>query len=419
MLEHYFVRPETVDRIRSSWLGGAIEKYVTWLSEHAYKARCIHRRVPLLMAFSEFARQRGAERIELAADHLDAFVRARVRRRARPCRSKAAQRVFIEDIRGPIEQFLGVVCLAEPNPSGSSRPFASFAPHFFAYLRDERGLSPTTIEGYARQLVGFEQFAAGRRVVTAGAMSPVLIDAFLEECRTRVTPRSLGTTCAALRAFFRYLFQEGIAPRDLAATIDPPTRYSLSEVPRSISAADVERMLGIVDRRSLIGRRDYAMLLLLAAYGLRAREIAALTLDDFDWKASKLHVRARKAGHATVYPLLTEAGEAVLDYLRHGRPETTDRRIFFRTRAPIAPITHQIVSRQARTYLCKAGVAVTRAGSHTLRHSCAQRLVDAEFSLKVIGDFLGHRCTSSTRTYSKVAIDALREVALGDGEAVL
>jgi integrase/recombinase XerD len=420
MFEHYFVRPETVDRFRSSWLGEAIEKYVTWLSEHAYKARCIHGRVPLLIAFGEFARQRGADRIEVVADHLDAFVRSRLRRRARPCRSKAARRVFIEDTRGPIEQFLRVVCFAESNTSSeSSRPFASFAPGFFVHLLDERGLSPTTIDGYARQLIWFEQFAVGRGVTIPGAMSPALIDAFLEECRTRVTARSLGTTCAALRAFFRYLFREGIARRDLATTIDLPAKYSLSEVPRSISAADVERMLRGVDRRSLIGRRDYAMLLLLAAYGLRAREIAALTLDDFDWKAGKLHARARKAGHATIYPLLTEVGEAVVDYLRHGRPQTADRRIFFRTRAPIAPITHQIVSRQAGTYLRKAGITVTRAGSHTLRHSCAQRLVDAEFSLKVIGDFLGHRCASSTRTYSKVAIDALREVALGDGEAVL
>jgi site-specific recombinase XerD len=109
----------------------------------------------------------------------------------------------------------------------------------------------------------------------------------------------------------------------------------------------------------------------------------------------------------------------VLDYLRRGRPDTTDRRVFFRISAPRAPITHTVVSCRAKFYLRKAGIEVSRPGSHTLRHSCAQRLVDAEFSLKMIGDFLGHRHASSTRIYSKVAIEALREVAVGDGEAIL
>lgn len=420
MLEHYFVRPETVDRIRSSWLGDAIEKYVTWLSLHGYKPRCVHHRVPRLIAFGEFARRRGAEQIELVADHLDAFVRSRLRHRARPCRSKAAQRIYVGDIREPIDQFLRVVRFGEPKVSSErSRTFARSAPGFFTHLLDERGLSPTTVDGYARQLVSFERFVAGRGVVDPRTMSPALVDAFLAECRTRMCARSLGTTCAALRAFFRYLFREGVVRRDLGATIDGPRRYTLSEVPRSISAEDVERMLGMVDRRSITGRRDYAMLLLLAVYGLRAREVATLSLDDLDWKACALHVRARKAGHAAVYPLLVEVGEAVLDYLRRGRPQTADRRIFFSARAPLAAVTHQIVSKRAVAYLSKAGIAVSRPGSHTLRHSCAQRLVDAEFSLKVIGDFLGHRRASSTGIYSKVAIDALREVALGDGEAVL
>lgn len=420
MLEHYFIRPETVDRIRGSWLGHAIEKYVTWLSEHAYKARCVHHRVPLLVAFGAFARRRGAESVELLSDHLDAFVRSQLRHRACPCRSKSARQVYIRDIRRPIEQFLQVVQFGEAKScSGVSRPFANWAPGFFGHLRDERGLSPVTIEGYARQLVLLDRFIAKRGVVDPGALSATVFDAFLAERRIRVCARSLGTTCAALRAFLKYLFRESIVPRDLSAMVDGPRTYALSEVPRSIRAEDVQRMLGTVDRRSVIGRRDFAMLQLLAVYGLRAREVAALTLDDVDWKAGVVHVRARKAGHAGIYPLVSEVGEAVLDYLRHGRPETSDRRLFFRTVAPRTPVAHPIVSTRVKLYLLKAGIDVARPGSHTLRHSCAQRLVDAEFSLKVIGDFLGHRHASSTRVYSKVALEALREVALGDGEAVL
>lgn len=420
MLERYFIRPDTIDRIRSSWIGDAIEKYVTWLSEHAYKARCVHHRVPLLMAFGAFARKRGARSIELVGCHLDAFVRSQLQRRAQPCRSKAARQTYIRDIRRPIEQFLQVVQFGESRSgAGRSRPFVQWAPSFFEHLRDERGLSPTTVDGYASQLAAFEQFVMGRGIVDASAMSPSFVDAFLAERRINLCARSLTTTCAALRAFLKYLFREGIVRRDLGSAVERPRTYVLSEVPRSICAEDVQRVLGIIDRRSVVGRRDYAMLLLLAVYGLRAREVAALTLDDFDWKSGTLHVRARKAGHAAVYPIVPEVGEAVIDYLRRGRPESSDRRIFLRAVAPRAAVTHRIVSDRAEHYLRKAGIDIARPGSHTLRHSCAQRLVDADFSLKVIGDFLGHRHAASTRIYSKVAIDALREVALGDGEAVL
>ncbi len=419
MLERYFIRPDTVDRIRSSWLGDAIQTYVVWLVERSYSSRCVIRRVPLLMRFGEFARKRGATHVEELHGHLDAYVRSHLRRRLRPCRSKAARRQFLCDVRRPIAQFLRVVQAGHrPSQPTATRPFLDWAPGFFEHLREDRGLTTTTVAGYAIQLARFEQYVVARHLA-ADALSPAVLDGFLAERRVHVCANSLGSTCAALRAFLRYLFREGIVPRDLSVTIDGPRKYSLSEIPRAISAADVERMLATVERRSIVGRRDYAMLLLLVVYGLRAREVAALTLDDFDWRADVLHVRGRKAGHADDYPLAPEVGEAVLDYLRHGRPETTDRRIFFHVTAPRAAITHRVVSTRAKAYLRKAGITVSRPGSHTLRHSCAQRLVDAEFSLKVIGDFLGHRHAASTRMYSKVAIEALREVALGDGEALL
>src|ERR1700738_488770 len=410
MLERYFTRPATVDRIRESWLGDAIQTYVTWLAEQFYSSRCVIRRVPLLMRFGEFARNRGTTHVEELHDHLEAFVRSHLRRRVRPCQSRAARGQFIRDGRKPIEQFLRAVEAGGPPAEPvASRPFQGWAPGFFKQLREERGLSPTTLAGYALQLARFEQYVVARRLI-ADTLSPAIVDGFLAERRVDVCARSLGSTCAALRALLRYLFRVGIVRRDLSLVVDGPRTYRLSEVPRSISAVEVKRTLAAVERRSIVGRRDFAMLMLLAVYGLGARGGAALLVDGNDWLASVLHVRGRKAGHAAVFPLTPEVGEALLDYLRHGRPDTPDRRIFFRIAAPRGAITHQVVSVRAKFYLRKAGITVQRPGSHTLRHSCAQRLVDAEFSLKVIGDFLGHRHAASTRIYSKVAIEALREV---------
>ncbi len=161
------------------------------------------------------------------------------------------------------------------------------------------------------------------------------------------------------------------------------------------------------------------MLLLLVTYGLRAREVAALTLDDIDWRHERLRIPERKAGHSTGYPLSSIVGQALVDYLQHGRPATTDRHVFFRTLAPRQPITFAAVSARAAFYLHKIGICVPRLGSHTLRHTCVQRLVDAEFDLKVIGDYMGHSSPASTEVYTKVDIEALRDIACGPGEEVL
>ena len=160
-------------------------------------------------------------------------------------------------------------------------------------------------------------------------------------------------------------------------------------------------------------------MLLIVTYGLRSREVAALTLDDIDWQRERLAVPERKAGHSTAFPLSSVVGEALVDYLRNGRPAATARQMFFRAVAPQRPIGPAAVSSLARAHLLKAGVDVPRPGSHTLRHSAVQRLVDADFDLKTIGDFVGHRSARSTEIYAKVAVEALREVALGDGEEVL
>lgn len=157
----------------------------------------------------------------------------------------------------------------------------------------------------------------------------------------------------------------------------------------------------------------------MITYGLRAREIAALTLEDINWRSERLEVSERKNGHSTAYPLSTIVGEAILDYLQHGRPKTSDRHLFFQGLAPHKPITFDSVSKRASYYIRKAGIPVNRPGSHTLRHTCVQRLVEAEFPLKTIGDYVGHRSVKSTEIYAKVAIEALREIGAGIGEDIL
>jgi integrase/recombinase XerD len=418
MLESYFIRPETVDRIRTSWIGTPIEQYVGWLAEHGYAPRCVLRRVPILVRFGAFATDRGVTRQDDLPALVDAFVADWLRARCCDIGAVARRKVAL-NIRNTVEQMLRVTlpghAAASQRPHASD-PFVDGAPGFFAYLRDERGLREASIQHYGHFLRRFEGYLDRIGCHDLGSLSPPILSAFVMECAGVFGRTAMTGLCSALRVFLRFLRREGVVERDLARIVESPQLYRLAELPRSIGWDAVRRMLEVVDRRSPVGRRDYAVLLLLVTYGLRAREVANLTLDDLDWKRERLHVRERKADHVAVYPLSPVVGEAILAYLQHGRPDTADRHLFFRHLAPHRPLTFEGVSCRASHYLHKAGISVRRPGSHTLRHACVQRLVDAGFPLKTIGDYVGHRSASSTEIYAKVSVEALRDVALGDGE---
>jgi len=422
MLERYYIRPDTIDRIRASWIAGAIERYVAWLTEHRYAARNVFRRVPLLRRFGDFARAGGATAWEQLPAHVEAFVEAWVRERGQGCRTDRARRKVADEARNPIEQMLGLVV---PGFVGSGRarrshePFAGRTGAFFEYLRGERGLRDASIRLYHYHLAQFETYLATIGIAELQALSPPVLGAFVIESSRSLGRTSMRNLCGILRVFLRYLYRQRLISKDLSAGVESPRVYRLSTIPRSITWDEVRRMLESVDRRTAAGKRDYAILLLLVTYGLRGREVAALTLDDLDWKRDRLRIPERKAGHSTAYPLSPTVGAALVEYLQHGRPQTTDRHLFFRVLAPPAPLTTSAVSSRASHYLHRAGIAVLRAGSHTLRHTCVQRLIDADFTFKVIGDYVGHRAPESTEIYAKVATDALRDVALGDGEAIL
>jgi site-specific recombinase XerD len=204
---------------------------------------------------------------------------------------------------------------------------------------------------------------------------------------------------------------------DLSGVVIAPRVYQHDQCPRFLTRPQIDAVLAVIDRKTPVGRRDYAMLLLLTVYGLRGVEVARLRLEDVDWRNQKLHIRGRKSGNSTTYPLAASVDHALVDYLRHGRPPSPHREVFLSVIAPFrllrsgAALAGHIVN-----YLHQAGIAVDRPGTHLFRYSCAQRLFEEGMSLKCIGDYLGHSDLHSTQRYTKIAIDQLREVALGDAE---
>lgn len=419
VLNHYFIRPTTLDRIRESWISDPIERYVVWLTEQHYAARNMAFRVPILVRFGEFARKSGAVSLEELPAHIEPFIEDWLNNRKRGY-SESERRVAAREVRNPIRQLLRLIL---PHHGGDTAgvpdPFVDAAPGFFEFLRRERGLRETTLVQYRHYLQRLHGYLKRVERPLLPDLPPAVVTAFITESGEAIDKRSVQSLCSILKAFFRYLYRVDLMTRDLSKAIESPRRYLFANLPRSITWSEVGQMLLSVDRRNTVGKRDYAILLLLVTYGLRAREVGALTLDDIDWKRDRLNIRGRKAGHSTAYPLAPTVGEALLDYLKQGRPETTERAVFIGVYAPYTPLSCVAVSLRAKWYLRKAGIKVSRPGSHTLRHTCVQRLVDSGFSLKTIGDFVGHRTPDATKIYAKVNIEALRQVALGDGEEVL
>jgi integrase/recombinase XerD len=421
MLERYFLKPKTVDRIRQSWLSESIELYATWLENKGYSGTTIRRRVPILVRFASYAREHGAT----STADLPNFVMDFAQQWARESvgtRDKSRRKNLIKEVSGPIRQMLSVIL---PNYTSTTRtrytatPNFAFTEMFFTYLLEERGLSKWTVRLYDYALRMLQSYLDRIEVSQINQLSPAILSGFVVDIKDQMGKSCLVSVTSAVRVLLRYLYRERLIDRDLSAVVESPQKYKYADYPRSITWDQVRLMLETVDLRTSVGRRDYAILLLLVTYGLRAREVAAITLYDIDWKSERLRIPERKAGHSTAYPLSKICGNAILEYLKKDRPKTADRQLFFHVVAPLAPLTWQGVSCRTSYYLRVAGVDVPRRGSHTLRHTCVQRLVEAEFSFKLIGDYVGHRSPESTRIYSKVDLESLRKLAIGLGEDLI
>ena len=232
----------------------------------------------------------------------------------------------------PVEQLLRLLL---PDFVGTQRcvtpPFQASVSGFFDYLREERGLRSTTIHRYVHHLRAFEAYLQRVDADDLRELTPALLSTFLIDSAQQLRPGGVKGRSGTLRVFLRYLHRQGVIATDLSRAVPRGRGYTQASLPRAIPWTEVQRVLEVVDRRAPVGKRDYAILLLLISYGLRAREVSALQLEDFDWKQEQLHVSGRKGGHSTIYPLSATVGEAVIDYLRFARPQVEQRRLSFHT----------------------------------------------------------------------------------------
>ena len=280
------------------------------------------------------------------------------------------------------------------------------------YRKSHNGVSQATlVRDIATARSFLEQLRCRRKSVEQASLKDV--DSFVQKLSTRVAKRTVADTCSSLRAFLRFLQMTGRVKSDVASGVIAPRLHSSERPPRTMPWKDVQRILRRISPSKAPGKRDFAILLLLASYGLGAAEVLGLHLEDLDWRRSIIRARRPKTKARIELPMLPAVAKALSAYLRWERPPARSvRHLFIRKNMPYEPITSGAIRHRIQHYARLAGISTKPIGAHVFRHSHASRQVDAGANIKVVSDILGHRSSSSTSVYVRVALKRLRTVGL-------
>ena len=290
---------------------------------------------------------------------------------------------------------------------------------WITFLRQHGGLADGTLYNYRLHVEPFlRELGEDAMPDRFAALSSARVREYLQHEATRFARKTRNNLVSSLRSVLRFAFSAGYLQCDVAATVEGVPCSSLDRLPRGPKWEDLPKVLATIDADTKPGLRDYAMLLTLMSYGVRAGQLAGVRLDDVHWRDGQILFPAAKGGRPISAPLTAAVGDALLRYIRDGRPPTVARRIFLSFATPFQPLSgrsiYNVVSRAFRV----SGVPSPHRGSHAIRHAWATRAFAQGQSLKTVADLLGHRSIESTRIYTKVDFLQLRQVGLSWPEEV-
>lgn len=405
MLEDYFTVPEAAMRLRSCLLGAHLDEFCPLLTDLGYKDSTIRHKLWELSTLARWMSNKHLTVGDLDERNVDEFLKIR-RRRGRTCRGFRSTAFLL------IEQLRSTGVIPTPEVSRDDSPEAALLKDYEMYLRQERALVESTVSGYLISVREFVFASLHGDTMRPDTLGPGDVRAFLLARIRSVAPRYAQHIRSALRSFLRFLFLRGETNTDLSLAVPTVRQWRHSTVPRHMSTEEVERILGACDLTSATGRRNHAILLLLARLGLRAGEVIALELDDLNWRTGEIMVRG-KGLICDRLPLLPDVGEALALYLKKDRPSCRSRRVFICRHAPHRGFGHpSTVSTIVMRALARAGLSPAVQGAHLLRHSLATTMVRRGASLSEIGQVLRHRSPNTTEIYAKLDFETLRDVAM-------
>jgi integrase/recombinase XerD len=383
-----------------------IASFTQWVKDQGYKRYSVYRRVLLAACFSRWLGHRNIRLESISTKDPARYLKKRAQR-VRLCHSDSVAlkhlMVFLRS-RGIISP--------EKTPPPQLTPIDKCVQAYERYLREERGLAETTIINYALFIRRFLRDRFGKGRITLSSLRAGDVVKFVQGQVTHLHLKRAKVLTTALRSFLQYARYCGDITHDLAAAVPIVANWSMPSIPRAILADQVCNLLASINRRTALGRRDYAILLLLARLGLRASEVTFLELDDIDWRTGRISVRGKNSRQLEL-PLPADVGRAIVAYLQNGRPHSTSRRVFLRSKAPIRGFLDQrAIGSIVRYRLKRTDINAPTKGAHQFRHGLATQMLHQGASLTEIGELLGHRSPESTKIYAKVDLDALRTLAL-------
>ena len=399
--DRYLSRSRVVRSLMEGPLSEHIHLYIEQLQREGYSLEVSHR---LLSVVRDFGFWLGVTRSGLADIH-EALVTQYLAERSRhrpPDRADARA----------LDRLLSVLREANviaPRAMPAHDPREDLLQTYSIYMERRRGLASTSIASHLWFLRPFLQELGIATSAEVAQLSRREVASYVERHAGDRGATTARIMCSRLRVFLRYLYGEGLIATDLTSAFPVIRRAGEARLPSFMPLDEVQRVLDRCERSTATGLRDYAILMLLARLGLRAREVATLSLDDIDWRAGLFTVRGKGRKTATM-PLPPDVGAAIVSYLQHGRPRSDSRRLFLLTVAPHTGFKGAAgVQTVARSAIRRAGITgLAHRGSHAFRHSLATGLLRSGATLTEIGQLLRHEQADTTRIYAKVDIDSLR-----------
>lgn len=383
--------------------------FVTSLIAKQYSGAVVYIKTLQAVAFDRWLHKHRMALVDFDEDLIARYQR-RHARRSRPRRLDTRRRELC--VVAQLLHFLREQGVCN-GPHRVAVPADDIATDFAHYLRDERGLSEATIHTFTTEARRFliARFAGGQ--VWLRRVRPADVIAFVQDQSKRRKPAIMKGVVTALRSFFRYAQYRGETGAALVASVPSVASWvATPPLPKAIAPEHAKRAIDSCDRGTAVGRRDRAVLLLLARLGLRACEIIRMTLDDIDWDNGYLKVHG-KGRHEGLLPLPRDVGEAIATYLKDGRPTSEDRYLFQRSQAPIRGLQGSSAIFSIVNYaIRRAKVDAPHRGTHQFRHALAVNMLKRGASLPEIGEVLRHRSPASTAIYARVDVQALRELAM-------
>ena len=397
--------PEKLGRFQTGPLGIHVPGFAGLLHQRGYKYEVGWEKIRQLCELSRWMRRRRMSVDMLDENLIGHYWSALVSNGAKPRGERATFNLMLQHLRQ-------AKIIAVKSSAMKPSPAESVIQAYRQYLLSERSLGLATVDGYTFIV---RRFLSDR--LLGGKFEPQKLKAadinqHVQQATTRMGRRACQHMTTALRSLLRFLLMKGHLASDLVPAVPSVAGWRLSELPRYLEPAEVERILNSCDRRSGVGKRNYAIFLLLARLGLRAGEVVKLKLDDIDWNAGKVCIQG-KGARIDRLPLLQDVGAAIADYLKKTRPRCSSRCVFVHAQAPYAGFASPPngISCLVRRALKTAKLNPLHKGAHILRHSLATRMLNNGASLLQVGQVLRHKNIYTTEIYAKVDLLALRKLA--------